>query len=729
VPKLSYTNFEVRLGRPEGAVAAAASYTVEARSPEGEAQGTFRSPFSSDQIAQLLANGPWLDRSVLDESGKELFEALFTADVRSLFATSFSSAKKSGKGLRLRLRVLPSELAVMPWELLRRSDVDISLAQSEWTPVVRHIGLPYEMGPLACDDGLRILLVSSSPTTSDAVDLDEEAASIAVAMEPLGKNVDVFHLRRATKLAFFRELRRRDYHVVHFMLHGDFDPRTKEGYLTLEDEAGAAAPLYAKDLAQLVFDHPQIRVLVLNACETARADASTIFSGLATAVVQAGIPAVVAMQYVITEEAAKHFSKELYLCLAEGYPVDQAVALARSAIVLQRAEGNEWMTPVLYMRATEGVLFNGQPTRTPHMGQEADVRAQVIVDKQTMQARLPAPSEQLAEFALRFVSGRGSQWEIDALSPAGPATVTVKLPDCRKFLKGLEENRHTATTVKAFGSDLFRAIFIGDLKKRYEETLASGPKTFRWSIVSNADALASVPWEYLCDPDRQTFLTLAGGKRPFRRQLVTGAARPLMDVPRPLRILFVTCRPLDMPFLDLEREWSWLQSSLEQIPSDELVVDRLKDPTVSEWAEALSKPYDVLHFAGYDARAFSDFTLDEGIMLLNDDGQKRYVVKDEMINLLQGCDSLQLVVTNTCFTATTLATGLVASGIPSAIGMRGFIIDPVAIRFSKIFYPLLIRSGMRAEIALAETRRLLWLETVSEYPGDWGYPSLVTAAG
>jgi len=73
--------------------------------------------------------------------------------------------------------------------------------------------------------------------------------------------------------------------------------------------------------------------------------------------VQQGIPAVIAMQFEVTDEAAITFAYDFYGALADGYPVDAAIAEARKAIY---AQGNdiEWGTPVLYMRSPDGRLFD-----------------------------------------------------------------------------------------------------------------------------------------------------------------------------------------------------------------------------------------------------------------------------------------------------------------------------------------------------------------------------------
>ena len=70
-----------------------------------------------------------------------------------------------------------------------------------------------------------------------------------------------------------------------------------------------------------------------------------------------GIPAVLAMQYAITDRAAIEFTTTLYESLADGYLVDAAVTEARKAISLAVNHSVEWGTPVLHMRAPDGVVF------------------------------------------------------------------------------------------------------------------------------------------------------------------------------------------------------------------------------------------------------------------------------------------------------------------------------------------------------------------------------------
>src|SRR6202035_2895825 len=144
----------------------------------------------------------------------------------------------------------------------------------------------------------------------------------------------------------------------HFIGHGGFDSRADEGLIALNDDQGQAVYLTATQVALLLTDHRSLRLVVLNACEGARGSKRDIFSSTAATLVRRGIPAVLAMQYEITDRAAIELSRAFYEALADGMPVDMAVSEARKAISLGVVNSVEWGTPVLYMRSPDGVLFD-----------------------------------------------------------------------------------------------------------------------------------------------------------------------------------------------------------------------------------------------------------------------------------------------------------------------------------------------------------------------------------
>ena len=67
------------------------------------------------------------------------------------------------------------------------------------------------------------------------------------------------------------------------------------------------------------------------------------------------------MQFEVSDMAAITLATEFYGALADGYPIEAAMAEARKAI-FNAGNDTEWATPVLYLRATDGRLFDLQRT-------------------------------------------------------------------------------------------------------------------------------------------------------------------------------------------------------------------------------------------------------------------------------------------------------------------------------------------------------------------------------
>jgi len=201
---------------------------------------------------------------------------------------------------------------------------------------------------------MRVLGMVSSPKDYSHLNVEHEKTLLEQALDPLLKTgqVVVDWLDQATLPALQRALRERDYHIFHYIGHGGFDLRTEQGVLVLEDDRGQGFLASADRLGVLFHDHPSLRLVVLNACEEARNSPSDPFAGVATTLVRQGLPAVIAMQFEISDAAAITFATEFYAALALGYPVDQAVAEARKSIYM--TNDVEWGTPVVYLRSADG---------------------------------------------------------------------------------------------------------------------------------------------------------------------------------------------------------------------------------------------------------------------------------------------------------------------------------------------------------------------------------------
>ena len=365
---ISYLNFDLQIQR------AGDDYRAQVQnSPKGQATTDFRVPFNDNQLENFLLRVGRTRRltrrldspevKAAKEFGSQLFSALFKDDVRDCLLASLNLANDRGVGLRIRLRLTDTpELIDIPWEYLYNPNDDF-LALSNETPVVRYLEFTEEVRPLTVSPPLRILVCIASPTDLNPLDVTREWSNLRTALRPLEQR-GLLTLERTsdgTLDSLRKRLQGSQYHILHFIGHGHFDEQSSSGVLAFEDKFKRTRRVSGEDLGRLLRDHRSMRIAVLNACEGARADRSDPFAGTAQSLIRKKIPAVIAMQFEITDEAAITFAIELYGALTYGYPVDAALAEARKAIFVQ-GNGLEWGTPVLYLRSRDGYIFDVEQT-------------------------------------------------------------------------------------------------------------------------------------------------------------------------------------------------------------------------------------------------------------------------------------------------------------------------------------------------------------------------------
>ena len=223
---------------------------------------------------------------------------------------------------------------------------------------MRYLDLPDPPRPLTVDGPLRLLVMISNPRGWPALDVEQEWNVLTGALaQPQADGRVVIERMPANMRTLRQRLRREEFHVFHFVGHGQYRSDWGDGVLVMEDAEGGPHEVTGEELGGLLNEYDATRLAVLNACEGALTDASDPFAGMAQSLIQQGLPAVVAMQFEITDDAAIIFARELYGAIADGYPVEAALAESRGAI---RDAGNptEWGTPVLYSRAPDGRLFD-----------------------------------------------------------------------------------------------------------------------------------------------------------------------------------------------------------------------------------------------------------------------------------------------------------------------------------------------------------------------------------
>jgi hypothetical protein len=318
------------------------------------------------------------EEQTIQQFGRALFEALLVGDVGAQYRVSLREARRQNKGLRVKLHVRPPELSSLPWEFVYDPKQSY-LGLSSRTPLVRYPDVPHPIERLKVTPPLRILGMVASPRGLPQLDVGHERRRVEEALRGLQAMtlVELTWLEGQTWRHLQWAMRRGPWHVLHFIGHGGFDPETEEGAIALSDEEGNQHLLGASDLALLLDDHYFLRLVFLNSCEGARGSPRDAFSSTAATLVRSGIPAVVAMQYEITDRAAIEFSRSFYDAVADRLPIDAAVAEARTAVKMGSAL--EWGTPVLYMRSEDGLIFDippkprdTQPPGPPEIGEDQE---------------------------------------------------------------------------------------------------------------------------------------------------------------------------------------------------------------------------------------------------------------------------------------------------------------------------------------------------------------------
>ena len=380
-------------------------------SPAGEAHADFTLPFSDEGLENLVLKVvgsigrarrqvrriETQERQLLEDFGGQLFEAVFCGPVGECLERSRMTAENKEAGLRIRLR-LPGALANVPWEYLYDAQHGF-LGLDPETALVRHLELPAPVRPFPISPPLRILAMISAPSDTVGLEVEQEWDRLNDTLGDLTRRglVTVDRLESGNLAALQRPLRLTEYHVLHFIGHGGYDENAQDGALALEDADGKTRLVTGRDLGMMIRNRRHsLRLVVLNACEGARSAQDDPFGGVAQALVHQGIPAVIAMQFEISDTAAITFSQSFYQAIADGLPVDVATVEARRAMF---AEGNEieWATPVLYLRSTDGRVFiRGRGSAAERQAKEAAERqAQEEADRQAQeqaarQARIKA---------------------------------------------------------------------------------------------------------------------------------------------------------------------------------------------------------------------------------------------------------------------------------------------------------------------------------------------------
>ena len=362
---MRYTDFDLWIDARVGD-----RYPVRAASPDGEVRGFISLDSHQRQIQESqerLARRD-VDQAGLIDLGRQLFNLVFADEIELLFERSAGKVLgKETRGLRIRLRIEAPELIVLPWEFLYWPRKECFLGASVRSPLVRYLEICEPIDNLEVALPLKMLVAIPDSPELDAA---HEKANLLQTLTGLDDQIKLTFLEGTVTCTHISDALLEEYfHLFHFIGHGEFED--DRAFLQLNSDDGDIVSIDDNRFVNLFVNHPTLKLVFLNSCKGAQASSTKPMAGMAYRLVRQGIPAVVAMQYAIYDDAAILFSREFYRSLFKGTSrgrVEFAVSHARNRLLGEFPGERDIGAPILFMRASEGLLFNivsGKPLDFP----------------------------------------------------------------------------------------------------------------------------------------------------------------------------------------------------------------------------------------------------------------------------------------------------------------------------------------------------------------------------
>jgi tetratricopeptide (TPR) repeat protein len=346
------------------------------------------------EVAAVAEIGVCIAEEVL---GREIFLHLWTAENQRTLCIQLPGATEEENHLA-------AALARVPWEIARPSPDQATLAERNLlVRVVHGVPAPASLSvELAPDEALRVLFVFAEARGSSPLGARQERRELLRMLEqevyPQRRVMAHFLTHGVTRERLEDQVRQNNgYHVVHWSGHGHLN------LLELAKPGGASDHLSGRQLLELFTRAGGFlpRLVFLSACHsgdilrvkdwddflavaqgnergrkhagTKHADTKNLdlkeqpgFTGTAHALLQGGVPSVVAMRYAVGDDYARELAVEFYRALlahAQPKNVAAALSLARQAMLdakqhaPSRFAACDHATPVLYGAEQPGLTL------------------------------------------------------------------------------------------------------------------------------------------------------------------------------------------------------------------------------------------------------------------------------------------------------------------------------------------------------------------------------------
>jgi len=265
-----------------------------------------------------------------------------------------------------------SNIRNLPWQLVTENNPDLPLVKAHKKDLKPHrasLGYP-----------LKVLIMVAAPEGVTRLDYEKEELQLLTAFSPLmSKGLVEIHFTEDGSLENLKEkLLENKYHIFHFSGHGKFDEEEQLGTLALEDALTGKLRLANVQALNKVFKTANRKrhlpdLVLLSACQTAKGATGDV-TGIADALIQGGIPAVLAMSASILDNCATFFAARLYEQLSNEVKLPDAFQQARLALkTFETATFNpaqhqlalgQWLIPQLLLSKSVEKLINSNVAKT-----------------------------------------------------------------------------------------------------------------------------------------------------------------------------------------------------------------------------------------------------------------------------------------------------------------------------------------------------------------------------
>ena len=250
------------------------------------------------------------------------------------------------KKIRIRLSIENQALIQVPWELARYPETGDYLAISSNIILSRYI---HRLGRLGLARDFKSLtslgVLIAEPDALSKVNAQYELKELK---EIENNPMNIIEIIPGTSENLRKSLEQHPIDILHYIGHGGFS--NDEGYLILESSDNQYDKYSSDQVANILSLADSIQIIILNSCKGAKSSSYANFSGVAIRLIQKSIPAVVAMQYNISNQSAIIFSKVFYQAITNGFSIEYSVQKGRQAIFNDIGDSKkDFITPCLFL--------------------------------------------------------------------------------------------------------------------------------------------------------------------------------------------------------------------------------------------------------------------------------------------------------------------------------------------------------------------------------------------